>query len=43
MHKMLKEAKLKMSAGYSIIIFSEGTRKVPGDKPYYMFNYVYEK
>ena len=35
MRKMLKEAKSKMSAGYSIIIFPEGTRKIPGDKADY--------
>ena len=40
MRKMLKEAKLKMSAGYSIIIFPEGTRKIPGDKPDYKTGFI---
>ena len=35
MRKMLREAKSKMAGGYSIIIFPEGTRKIPGDKPNY--------
>jgi len=38
--KMLKEAKSKMSAGYSIIIFPEGTRKTPGDKPDYKTGFI---
>ena len=40
MRKMLKEAKSKMSAGYSIIIFPEGTRKIPGDKPDYKTGFI---
>ena len=35
MRKMLKQTKLKISEGYSIIIFPEGTRKQPGEKANY--------
>jgi len=40
MRKMLREAKSKMAAGYSIIIFPEGTRKKPGDPPDYKSGFV---
>jgi len=40
MRKMLREAKSKMAAGYSIIIFPEGTRKIPGDKPNYKTGFI---
>jgi len=40
MRKMIKKAKSKMSAGYSIIIFPEGTRKIPGDKPDYKTGFI---
>ena len=32
---MLNQAKSKISQGYSIIIFPEGTRKKPGENPDY--------
>jgi len=35
MRKMLSETKLKMTKGYSIIIFPEGTRKKPGEETDY--------
>ena len=35
MRKMLFQAKLKLSKGFSIVIFPEGTRKKPGDEPDY--------
>ena len=35
LRKMLNEAKQKISDGYSIIIFPEGTRKKPNDPPDY--------
>ena len=38
--KMLKQAKLKISQGYSIIVFPEGTRKKPGDKPDYKTGFI---
>ncbi len=38
--KILKEAKSKMSAGYSIVIFPEGTRKIPGEKPDYKSGFI---
>ena len=40
MRKMLKEAKSKMAAGCSIIIFPEGTRKIPGDKADYKTGFI---
>ena len=40
MRKMLKEANNKISQGYSIIIFPEGTRKKPGEKPNYKRGFV---
>ena len=40
MRKMLREAKSKMDGGYSIIIFPEGTRKIPGDKPDYKTGFI---
>ena len=40
MRKMLREAKSKMAAGYSIIIFPEGTRKTPGDTPDYKTGFI---
>ena len=42
---MLKQTKIKVSQGYSIIIFPEGTRKIPGAKPNYKpgFVTVYEQ
>ena len=33
--KMLDDSKKKISEGHSIIIFPEGTRKIPGAKPDY--------
>ena len=35
MRKMLQEVETKLSTGSSIIIFPEGTRKIPGAKPDY--------
>tara|TARA_B100001250_G_scaffold403295_1_gene417626 strand:- start:258 stop:965 length:708 start_codon:yes stop_codon:yes gene_type:complete len=35
MRKILQQTKQKLSKGYSIIIFPEGTRKQPGDLPDY--------
>ena len=40
MRKMLKQAKSKISEGYSIIVFPEGTRKKPGDTPDYKTGFV---
>ena len=40
MRKMLKQAKSKMSDGYSIIVFPEGTRKKPGEKPDYKTGFI---
>jgi len=40
MRKMLREAKSKIAGGYSIIIFPEGTRKIPGDKPNYKTGFI---
>jgi len=40
MRKILREAKLKMSAGCSIVIFPEGTRKIPGEKPDYKTGFI---
>ena len=40
MKKILKNAKFKMSIGYSIIIFPEGTRKRIGETPDYKSGFV---
>ena len=40
MRKMLKQTKIKMLEGFSIIIFPEGTRKKPGEKPNYKSGFV---
>ena len=40
MRLMLKKAKEKSFDGFSIIIFPEGTRKKPGEKPDYKSGYV---
>ena len=40
MRKMLKKTKDKLQNGFSIIIFPEGTRKKPGDKPDYKSGFV---
>ena len=40
MRKMLKRTKNMVNMGYSIIIFPEGTRKKPGDKPNYKSGFV---
>ena len=40
MRKILREAKSKMAAGCSIVIFPEGTRKVPGEKPDYKTGFI---
>lgn len=40
MRQMLKETKEKKLNGYSIIIFPEGTRKKPGDKPDYKSGFI---
>ena len=40
MRKILREAKSRMAAGCSIIIFPEGTRKIPGDKPDYKTGFI---
>jgi len=40
MRRMLKQTKIKMSEGFSIIIFPEGTRKKPGEKPDYKSGFV---
>ena len=40
MRKMLKQAKLKISKGYSIIIFPEGTRKKPNEKSDYKTGFI---
>ncbi len=40
MRHMLKRTKDKLSEGSSIIIFPEGTRKKPGDKPDYKSGFV---
>ena len=37
---MLKKAKQKISLGFTIIIFPEGTRKKPGDKPHYKTGFI---
>ena len=40
MRKMLEEVKLKLESGSSIIIFPEGTRKIPGSKPDYKTGFI---
>ena len=40
MRKMLDNVKLKLKSGSSIIIFPEGTRKVPGSKPDYKTGFI---
>ena len=40
MRSMLKQTKEKISHGYSIIIFPEGTRKKPGERPEYKSGFV---
>ena len=40
MRRMLKQAKIKMYEGFSIIIFPEGTRKKPGEEPNYKSGFV---
>ena len=40
MRKMLEDVKLKLETGSSMIIFPEGTRKVPGSKPDYKTGFI---
>ena len=40
MRKMIKKTHDMVSNGYSIIIFPEGTRKKPGEKPNYKSGFV---
>ena len=40
MRKMLNEVKNKLHSGKSIIIFPEGTRKIPGSKPDYKKGFI---
>ena len=40
MRKMLEEVRLKLESGSSIIIFPEGTRKIPGSKPDYKTGFI---
>ncbi len=40
MRKMLEEVRLKLESGSSIIIFPEGTRKIPGTKPDYKTGFI---
>ena len=40
MRKMLDEVKIKLNKGSSIIIFPEGTRKMPGSKPDYKTGFI---
>ena len=40
MRRMLKQTKIKILEGFSIIIFPEGTRKKPGEKPDYKSGFV---
>ena len=40
MRKMLEKVRLKLQSGSSIIIFPEGTRKIPGSKPDYKFKKI---
>ena len=40
MRQMFRKAKEKISKGFSIVIFPEGTRKKPGEKPNYKSGFV---
>ena len=40
MRKMLEAVKLKLELGSSIIIFPEGTRKIPGSQPDYKTGFI---
>jgi len=40
MRKMLDAVKLKLESGNSIIIFPEGTRKIPGSRPDYKTGFI---
>lgn len=40
MRQMLKKTKEKLSDGFSLVIFPEGTRKKPGEKPDYKSGFV---
>ena len=40
MRKMLNKVKFKMESGSSIVIFPEGTRKIPGSKPDYKTGFI---
>ncbi len=40
MRKMLKDVESKLNDGSSIIIFPEGTRKIPGEKPDYKTGFL---
>jgi 1-acyl-sn-glycerol-3-phosphate acyltransferase len=40
MRKILRQAKLVSKKGYSLIIFPEGTRKKPGEKPDYKSGFI---
>ena len=40
MRSMLQEVQSKLSSGSSIIIFPEGTRKIPGSKPDYKTGFI---
>ena len=40
MRKMLNDVKVRLDEGSSIIIFPEGTRKLPGDKPDYKTGFI---
>ena len=40
MRKMLEKVRLKLESGNSIIIFPEGTRRIPGSKPDYKTGFI---
>ncbi len=40
MRQMLEKVKVKLDSGRSIIIFPEGTRKIPGSKPDYKTGFI---
>ena len=40
MRRMMSDTKVKIASGSSIIIFPEGTRKKPGDKPDYKTGFI---